>query len=506
MKLEDITAEIRPRSNLEATDLGWALGRVHFWKMFGAWTLTVWPVWALIIGLLWHKPVLALLIIWILKPFCERVPLFILSRELFGASPKLGQVLKAWPRCFFGSWFRILFVSHFSPFRSLTMPIADLENLSGSAYFRRATVISNHSGGTAWWAQVACTMFIHIIWLSIYVLVMFLLPAQYKPEIGHQLQEVGLRYEEFFGGLFLGEIRILSPSVIWLCIGGYLLALTVILPFYAASGFALYLNARSHIEGWDIELTLRRMSNRIQGLAAPAAAIVAAFLILCPGSQQLQAQESSPEGAIESVLEHPDFEVHTRHVPIRQSREPREPKSNSSSPKPSWGGGLGGANIFAGASTGMSALFLTILCVGVGLVLVYIVYLIVKYFLDNKPEKAKARTVMGMNVTKESLPPDIITAARNLWKDGRLQEAIGLLYRAAISGLIDREVPIEESDTEVECVWRARHAELEEERIAGYFRKLTETWVRTAYGKEEPAEAELNDLCEAWPFALRPKK
>ncbi|MEM7010126.1 MAG: DUF4129 domain-containing protein [Verrucomicrobiota bacterium] len=503
MKLEDITAEIRPRSNLEAADLGWALGRVHFWKMFGAWALTVWPIWALIIGLLWHKPVLALLIIWLLKPFCERIPLFILSRELFGASPTLGQILKATPRCFFGSWFRIFFVSHFSPFRSLTMPIADLENLSGSAYFRRATVISNHSGGTAWWTQVACTMFIHIIWFSIYTLVMFLMPSQYQPEVGHQWQEMWLRIDEFFRGILLGEIRIFSPSVIWLCIGGYLVALTVILPFYAASGFALYLNARSHIEGWDIELTLRRMSNRIQGIAAPAAAIAAVLLILSPGSQQLQAQESSPEGAIESVLEHPDFEVHTRHILVQEPKESRANNSKSSGPAPSWGGGLGGSNIFTGASSGMSALFWIVTLGGLGLIILCIVYLIVKKVSDREPEKAKARTVMGMNVTKESLPPDIISAARSLWKDGKIQESIGLLYRAAISDLIDREVPIEESDTEVECVWRARRAKLGEEKISNYFRKLTETWVRTAYGKENPGESEMNDLCETWPFALR---
>ena len=43
------------------------------------------------------------------------------------------------------------------------------------------------------------------------------------------------------------------------------LAMSLIAPFYVAGGFALYLNRRSELEGWDIEICLRRLLARWQG-------------------------------------------------------------------------------------------------------------------------------------------------------------------------------------------------------------------------------------------------
>ena len=101
MKLEDIIAEIRPRSNWEAVDLGWALTRRHSGLVLLSWMVTIWPIWALIIGLLYQSPAWALAAIVVLKPFYDHVPLFVLSRALFGVRPTPGAALKAWPKLFF---------------------------------------------------------------------------------------------------------------------------------------------------------------------------------------------------------------------------------------------------------------------------------------------------------------------------------------------------------------------------------------------------------------------
>ena len=45
----------------------------------------------------------------------------------------------------------------------------------------------------------------------------------------------------------------------------YALAVTAIEPFYVAGGFSLYLNRRTLLEGWDIELELRRCAGRGSG-------------------------------------------------------------------------------------------------------------------------------------------------------------------------------------------------------------------------------------------------
>lgn len=48
MKLEDVTMEIRPRSDWEAVDAGLAMARRDFWRSWAAWWMAVWPVLLLI--------------------------------------------------------------------------------------------------------------------------------------------------------------------------------------------------------------------------------------------------------------------------------------------------------------------------------------------------------------------------------------------------------------------------------------------------------------------------
>ncbi len=42
----------------------------------------------------------------------------------------------------------------------------------------------------------------------------------------------------------------------------YLVALSLIEPLYLASGFTLYLNRRTELEGWDIEIVFRQLAAR----------------------------------------------------------------------------------------------------------------------------------------------------------------------------------------------------------------------------------------------------
>ncbi|MFT5471104.1 MAG: hypothetical protein ACI8UO_006237 [Verrucomicrobiales bacterium] len=513
MKLDDISAEIRPRSNFEAVDLGWALNRVNFWRVTLAWMVTVWPIQALIIALCWEKPMLAIALIWAFKPLYERVPLFVLSRALFGAPPTAWQTFKSWPVLFFRNFFGGLFLGHFSPFRSLTAPVTVLEGLSGSKFRRRASGISTRAGGAAWWTQIGATFMVHLTWISVLMIIWFLVPEGILPSFESGFQETWVRSDEFFSGLFYGEFVTIEPSLIWTMIGAWLFALTVVQPIYSASGFGLYLNARSHLEGWDIELTFRRMGLRLSKLASGVTMIVVSVLIFFGSGQQLLAQDGegqSPRSTIDEVLENPDFEIHkeTRYY-YQDSKSKVRPdynsgSSSSSSNGPVWGGGsgaLGGGSVFAGAGTATWVIVIIAIVIGIG----FLIWMVAKKWEDEpaEEEKKEVRTVMGMNVTRESLPPDIISAARKLWAEGNYQEAIGLLYRGAISGLIEVGTPIEESDTEVEVVRRSRRIK-DAAGVAEYFGKLTGVWVCTAYGKTPPRDPEMNELCGSWPFKLRP--
>ena len=95
MELDRLQAELRSRGSHEAIDLGFAMVRRWSGPVWRAWAATVLPAWVLIVVCCWSVPWLAVLIIWWLKPLWDRVPLHVLSRSLFGATPTVREVLRA---------------------------------------------------------------------------------------------------------------------------------------------------------------------------------------------------------------------------------------------------------------------------------------------------------------------------------------------------------------------------------------------------------------------------
>src|SRR5471032_2814183 len=84
MRLSDASVAIRPRTAWEAMDLGVLMAREHRWLLMSSWALVSLPVFALLTVLLWESPLAAVLLFWWLKPVFDRLPLYILSKALFG--------------------------------------------------------------------------------------------------------------------------------------------------------------------------------------------------------------------------------------------------------------------------------------------------------------------------------------------------------------------------------------------------------------------------------------
>lgn len=482
MKLEDISAEIRPRYQWEAVDLGWALARKHYGTILRAWILTIWPLWAVILFLGREHLFWAMVVIWWLKPLYDRVPLFVLSRALFGPVPKMREVLFATPGLGFGSLIHMLILGRLSTHRSLVQPILQLEGLRWGKYYERAKVISQRAASNAASMQFASLGILHATWIGLAILIYIMVP---NPE--------GISTWQMVTRIF-GE-EYLYPYTLYGWIALYLLALTLTEPFYVGAGFAMYLNTRTQIEGWDVELSFRRMAARLQSLSATAAVVVGAVFLLglspSASAQDGAVGEPDPGTTIQEVMEHPDFEIFTETIRISKNER------RDSDRRPQFSGFNEGAAFF-------QAIFWIIVVVAAA----FLLLMIIRFLLTLRGgggargpavPAPKARTVMGMNVEKESLPADVVAAARKLWADGRHQDAIGLLYRGAISWLIETaRLPIEESDTEEECVSRAR--QLPQQNLVSYFVRLTRVWIATAYGDQPPNEDEASALFEQWPF------
>lgn len=495
MKLEGISAEIRPRNPWEAIDLGCVLTRCHYGDILRAWGITVVPLWAVILALMHHNPVGALWVIWWLKPVTERVPLFVLSRALFGERLSWKELLREWPRMIGRRAWSTLIWRRLSPVRTLVAPVVELEasrgqRLRGEEFERRKQAITSGAGNAAFWLQMMVLLVLHSSWVGLLGFGYLMVPARHRPE-----------WEVLWAEW--GQPGAVAPLVMWWAgFALYLISLSLVTPFFVGGGFGLYVNSRTRLEGWDVELAFRRMGNRLRktGVAALLMAGLGMMWLPQPGGAAEpatpgKAQAANPQEVIEQVLQDRAFEVRTAKIYRLKQQAPGELFHLPQFQIP-FLDDVGNALVW----------------VILGTFALFVLYLLVRAVVTGRGGQGRrglvrtrppAKTVMGLNVEEEKLPPDLVAAARSLWQRGDAEGAVRLLYRGAVSWLIHRAgVPIRESDTEVDCLLRVRSERLSE---AGYFGDLTRMWILTAYGGQRGSDPDMAGLFDHWPFATPAK-
>ena len=516
MELEKVSAEIRPRTQWEAVDLGLSLTREHAGLLLKVWFSSIIPLCLIILALFWNSLFWGCFLIWWLKPIWERVTLYPLSRSLFGETPQLSQAIRVLPRELAKSWKLValgllltllglqahsstenpddvglialfwlvvigLLFCRSNLYRSLVLPIRYLEGLDKKQYRARSQVLSFRSSGTASALTALCMAMEFFIFYSLFLYIDFMVPE--GTEWGY-FQMI----EEFFEG----GPSILPNWVVAIAAVFYLISMTFVTWFYVGGGFGLYVNSRTWTEGWDIELTFKRLGQRV-GL------IIMCFCLFFVAPS---AEAKSKEVTIESVLESDDFEVQTREH--RTKKKKKDKKDDAKDKRDSNDGESeflgGGQPLFSSSGSLIFWIVATLVVAG----LVWLIVTNRQTFKgepseNTKEEKKKIRTVAGMNVTPESLPKRLVEVARELWSQGRHKEALGLLYRGAISSLVTRQlVDIDESDTEMDCLDRVLI--IGDPASPLYFEVLTTAWMGQAYARQSPDEETMQRIWSQWPF------
>lgn len=481
MRLEDITVELRPRQPWEAVDLGCAMVRRDFGPLLLLWSCTVFPVWAVICVLMRSVPEWIPFVVWWLKPLYDRLPLHFLSRATFGVKPGFWETWKAWPRLWMMNFFPALLWRRFSFIRSFALPAQMLEGLRGAAANRRVRTLSIDGGGSGFLLTYAFLKIESVAALGLMWGTSDLLPESMRPDVAGMIEAM-----DFEGGF--------SQGFYWWVALCYMAVVTLVEPFFVGAGFALYLNCRTRIEGWDVELAFRRMASR---LTTAAAALVLGFVFLSGPASAAPGDEAAAK--VQEVLKQPEFDIHK--ITTKQWVPASDPDEEKPKKKPKSPGGTPLLDAFFGAM-GLSTeivLYGLVGCLVVGVV-VYLVKNRHLFFYRGGTEEAHApKVVMGMNITRESLPQDIVAAARAAWAAGDLKEALSLLYRGSLSWVVTRrQVKIKDSDTEEDCLVQVLASG---DRVEGdYFRQLTGAWVQVAYALLPVSDAEMSALCEQWPF------
>ncbi len=496
MEIDQLAVVVRPRRPWEAVDLGFSLVQANVRPLLRSWLVVFVPVVAALVGWMPDPTWAVWLALWWLKPLFDIAALHVLSRRVFSQPTPAGSGLGALRR-HIGLLIASLTYQRFSPSRSFHLPIALLEGAIGANYRARVRVLDTRTVGTATLLTGLCFLLEAAALLGLFGLVYLLTPESLHPEfwrpLGSVVPSLGNRV-----GLML-----------------YAAALSLVEPYYVAAGFALYLNRRTMLEGWDLALALRRLGDRLRLAAVPmlVALLVAGAAIARADTTTVVRADSSRQlltgsrrfiqahRAVDSTLADSSFGFIRKEEIWSWISQPDSSKPDTTVRQPS-------------ALPKMLSMFFRLLA---WLIVAGIIGALVWWIVRNRetllawlglatpePETVRPTHVAGFDIRPESLPTDVPDAARALWAAGDPVAALSLLYRGALSALVNRRgLRVPSSATEGDCLRLVRARE--SAALADGFGCLTSAWQSAAYARRLADEPAFAALCDEWPrlFAAR---
>jgi hypothetical protein len=508
MKVEDLTITLRNRSNWEAIDLGFALGRQWFFRLWGAWIIAALPVFILVMALTYFVNneifnSLIFILFWWLKPLYEQPLLYILSRQLFSEPVTLEKIKNNYIQIIKPQLSALLLWRRFSFSRSFNNPVAMLENINGKPRRERLNVLHSQQSSASQWLTIICLHLELLLYLAFLFFIFALVPSEL--------------YNNFDFFELFDEENILFISITNIT---YFIAISIIAPFYVAAGFSLYITRRVKLEGWDIELAFKRMKNRLDqnnsknisnpilNLCLPLITSVVIFSLTPTNSfadNYLPITKEKSKTIITKVLEREEFgetitEKDWVYVGIENNKEVDDTSSEWLEKLFGW--------LFENISNDQVNNGLNIIEIIIWMtVAAVLIWLIRKYAhwltwinlrpRANKKNKPIPNTILGMDMSKTSLPDDILESFSKLINEKQYREALSLLYRASLSSIVHQgDIEILASATELEC---CKLVDLQRNRDeSSFFKRLTQAWIQLAYAEREPSTETLSSLRDGW--------
>jgi hypothetical protein len=502
VQIEGAKAELRSRPPYEAADLGVLLLRSLWRPTLAAWLACVLPL-QLCVLLTFDSvhPAWSYLALWWLKPVYARAYGLVVGRGLFGDAPGVRALYRGlWTdgkRGLLGDllWRRL------DPARTLVAPVALLEGLTGGAAARRRRTLGEGSTSTVGLVLAACVAMELAIMLGLIIAGQMLVP-----------EEAGWIAEDLWS---LGAQSVSRYTML----ASYMLAIAMVEPLFVASGFGLYINRRTNIEGWDVELTFRRMARRLAGavvLALLSGALLTAVVTPAsaqPGSPASAAaplsqsavddglrlpvpelaSDGKAEAAMKRVLGRPELQRSRveEHWELRSSPK-SEPDRKLSMPWLSW---------LAGA---FARLFVVLLWLLGGAALVVVIYLLVQRTQRMFPSEAGRESLPEFlahvrNAEGRETPlslREVVPRALALLAEGKHVAALSVLYVGTLTALMRQDgLHVPRQATEGQCLAAVRAAPIAEAR-RDLFGELTLLWQLSAYAHTPPDDARLRAICQ----------
>ncbi|MDF1629526.1 MAG: DUF4129 domain-containing protein [Alcanivoracaceae bacterium] len=494
MKLDSINARIAPRTPWQAMDMGTHLYRAWWKPLTLIWLMFSLPLLALVLWLTYSgSNAWALLLFWWLKPLMERPLLEFCARQLFNQDASIGTLLKDFHHYALPGLLPWLLWRRFYLTRSFSVPISQLERLSGRDYRERCRVLSI---GTPNRAMMLTFLMAHIelvLSYSFTVLVMMLLPGQYY------LSNVDW-FLQSNNNATLGLIT-------------WYITLSVLEPLYVTSGFALYLNKRTWLEGWDLELGLRRLGQR-RGQANLTALLMCMLPLLAFSVPDAQASAAPRAGEAQQqaveILAGDDF-MPTHIEQTWQLRNKDSAMEKEEDPQNSWlyrllswlFDGAGGITGRDDSSLPSLAEILRIVLWSVAISLLLWTLWHYRNWLASLPRRWRSTTspithIAGLDIRRESLPDDLQQAVMEQAQRGNYRQALSLLYRGTLSQLASTAnfaVLPGATESEVLDYCQQTHPDRPGVLLLG---EITALWMDVAWAHRLPGTEQITLLSQRW--------
>ena len=514
MHIDQLQIELRPRTNAQALDLGFALLRSHAAATYKAF-LALWlPIVAVLLALTAWMPEYDwayMLVAWWFKPALERAPLYVLSRQVFGTSVTWQEAVRAWPAQLGGGMLRMLTWGRpFAAGRGLYQPMWQLEMARADVAGARMRVLArNGTAQSAFWFGIVCAHLEVVLQVGMLGFIGIFVS---DPQLSNPFS------------VFVGARNNVDPVLEMVIVAAFGLAVAIITPIYTACCFTLYLNRRASLEAWDLELQLRQIrrpaqprprGRTAQALGAFAVLGAALLLSLAPAAEAWakpgaplnmdkcrkpappkigRGPDLSPEQAgvrreVDAIFAGDDLRGYECHQSWHWKKD--EKKKKDPKVKPLKLGML--AEV-------MKVLFIAALAGLVG-------WLLYRYrhafpgFYASAPARM-ATEVGGLDIRADSLPDDITASVRKWWAAGQRRAALALLYRATLSRMVaDNGLQLRQGNTEGDCLRLAAESRLRgllpEGRLA-VASAATALWLGGAYGGRWPDDAAVAARCAEW--------
>lgn len=490
MQLHELRIALRPRTGWEALDLGFVIARTWWLQLTIPWL--IWATPALAFACYIESHFWSIFVLWFFKPYYERAALRELAGSAFGNRTSVPSIIRSafkndWTgECLFFLKFCFL---RLSLVRSMKLPLSELEQTDEELYRHRARTMFRTASGYMQTLTIVGFVAEAMFFLSIAVTLVFFV----SPDVQSFLDNLSV----------VAGFDVQSPWHPYLIDGIYFLVLFAVAPFYVACGFSLYINRRTELESWDLELGFRNLVTRVSTLAMVC-------LIVANCTLSVMAQEPTDavsetvsmyeprSGDYFSETRREVFKARIERVVASDVLADRDyvrlpkflkrldiPEDNESSEL---------------ETSGWGYLLATVLKI----TLIIVVVLAVVYVLS----KLDLRPVSFARATKKAREEDFkvvaskqlftgqraIEAALSAWRSGDTRLALSIIYGAAVHRVQSRfDLQFEDSDTEEDCIEKASALD---ERLKNAFVQITRRWQRCAYAGRKVEDADFQRLLE----------